>query len=64
MSLQILNAHNGEQYPADTAALASLEALKAWLLEVSAVAVTNQVLLTTTGKQVKLQNLLVEVDLP
>jgi len=64
MSLQILNAHNGERYPVNTAALASLEALKAWLFQVSAVAVTNQVLLTTTGKQVKLQSLLVEVDCP
>lgn len=64
MSLQTLNAHNGERYPADTAALASVETFKSWLLQVSGVTVTNQVLLTTTGKQVKEHSLRIEVGYP
>lgn len=63
MSLQILQAHTGKCFPTEPTALASLDALKTWLAQASSITPANQVLLTATGKQVKLQNLLVDVCL-
>ncbi len=61
MSLQVLVAHTGERLSADPVSFSSIDAFKSWLSSASAVSPPNQILLTSSGKQVKFQALLVEV---
>ncbi len=62
MSLQILNAHTGERFSADPVSFGSFDAFKSWLSITTSVSPAHQILLTATGKQLRLQGLLIEVD--
>lgn len=55
--MHVLDAHTGQQYDADLASLHDLDALKAWLAETAGISAAQQILLTSAGKQVKLQGL-------
>ncbi|KAF1947828.1 hypothetical protein EJ02DRAFT_333419 [Clathrospora elynae] len=60
MSLQIAVAHTGQRLDADPVAFSSVDALKYWISRTTEIAPESQILLTTQGKQVKLQTLLTE----
>jgi len=57
MSLRVLDAHTGQSYTADAASLQTLEAFRSWLAEASGLAAGQLILLTSAGKQVKVQSL-------
>ena len=57
MSLRVLDAHTGQLYTADAAAFHTLEAFRSWLADTSGLAAGQLILLTSAGKQVKVQSL-------
>ncbi|KAI9813720.1 MAG: oligomeric, coiled-coil, peripheral membrane protein [Thelocarpon impressellum] len=63
MSLHVYIAHTGHRLRADPVSFGSLDALRAWIARSVPIAVGNQILMTTRGKQVKLQTLLTETEL-
>ena len=64
MSLQILAAHTGERYSTEPGLFAALDAFKTWLSQETSTPTSHQIILTSTGKQAKLQSLGTEVRLP
>lgn len=61
MSLRIYVAHTGAQLDADPTSFDSLDALRAWISQVSSIPLSDQILLTTKGRHVKLPALSIEV---
>lgn len=63
MSLGIAVAHTGQRLDADPVAFSSVDALKHWISRATDIPPETQILLTLSGKHVKLQALLTEVGI-
>ncbi|KAF9889059.1 oligomeric, coiled-coil, peripheral membrane protein [Aspergillus nanangensis] len=57
MSLHIYVAHSGEHFTADPASFNSLEAIRTWINRNTEIPSSRQILMTASGKNVKLQSL-------
>lgn len=64
MSLRIYIAHTGVQLDADPTSFDNLDALRVWISQASSIPPSEQILLTTRGRHVKLPALLTEVFEP
>ncbi|KAF2133305.1 hypothetical protein P153DRAFT_331926 [Dothidotthia symphoricarpi CBS 119687] len=63
MSLGIAVAHTGQRLDADPVAFSSVDALKHWISRATEIPPEAQILLTLSGKHVKLQALLTEKEI-
>ncbi|KZF22499.1 hypothetical protein L228DRAFT_210734 [Xylona heveae TC161] len=63
MSLQIYIAHTGDRLQADPVSFTSFDALQTWISKNAPVQPQNQILMSSRGKQVKLQTLLTEKEI-
>ncbi|KAK1077046.1 oligomeric, coiled-coil, peripheral membrane protein [Friedmanniomyces endolithicus] len=63
MSIQVYIGHTGQRLTLDPSVTSTVEALRAWITQHTAIQSRNQILLTGQGKQVRTQNLLTETEL-
>ncbi|KAK0262642.1 hypothetical protein B0A54_10537 [Friedmanniomyces endolithicus] len=63
MSIQVYIGHTGQRLTLDPSGTSTVETLRAWITQHTAIQSRNQILLTGQGKQVRAQNLLTETEL-
>lgn len=63
MSLKIFFAHTGALYQADPRSFTSFDSLESWIFQQTAVEPSHQILMTARGKQVKIETLIVELEI-